>query len=460
MFDAVLVPLIVVCMFCLALFFVPAGIEPILLSMLVAVGFFRVLKRKNHGIFPIEIGSFYFAVVFLYCTMPFVGFALNGFEYHIFSDSRLFSANPSPEDVVHIGYYYILYLMLFATTYLVFRKPGGSLMCDRARQPSLSIVIFLIISYLLLELPMLYLKYAAMGWAPQGYGQHYLWVYEYPLVVRQILNHLSSIVIILQIFIITYLFLMYPRARALIVVLLLFKFLSLIFLLGARMEFALLLAATIVCYYNCVKVFSLRKAIIVGVVFVALFLFIGWGRDLQDIPWELFGSFFPSTEFESIFGNAFDIYSRKLNDSIDAPSLYPFEGILNFIPQQLLPFEKPSLSRWYVDTFYSAYSETGGGFAFGVVAESLLSDTAWISISWRACFHGLLLEWIYNIFHRNRLKPVQVSVYIWLTVLSYQLFRDTTFSLLPKVFMDLLPVFALVYVFPKISKPSRVAIGR
>jgi len=455
MFDDVLAPLVVLGGLCLALFFVPAGIEPILLSILLAVVFFRVLKRKNNGIFPVEIGSFYFAVVFLYCTMPFVGFALNGFEYRIFSDSRLFSANPSPEEVAHIGYYYILYLMLFAATYLVFRKPGASSVGDRVKQPGLSIVIFLIISYLLLEFPFLYLKYAAMGWPPQDYVQDYLWMYEYPLLVRQILNHLSSIVLILQIFIITYLFLMYPRARIIIVAMLLFKLLFLIFFLGARREFILLLAASVICYYNYVRVFSLIKAIMVGVIFITLFLFIGWGRDFQYIPWELLGSFFPTTEFEALFGNAFDIYSRKLNDSINPPSFYVFEGMLNFIPQQLLPIEKLSLSNWYVNTFYPEYAQTGGGFAFGVIAEALLSDMPWLAISWRAAFHGLLLAGIFNLLNHNRSGPIQAAVYVWLTVLSYQLFRDTTFSLLPKLFLDLLPAVVLVYAIPLMAKPSR-----
>jgi hypothetical protein len=193
----------------------------------------------------------------------------------------------------------------------------------------------------------------------------------------------------------------------------------------------------------------------IGVIFITFFLFVGLGRNLQYIPWELLGSYFPSTEFEALFGNAFDIYSRKLNDNIDAPSLYPIEGILNFIPQQLLPFEKPSLSRWYVDTFYSEYAETGGGLAFGVVAEALLSDMPWLAISWRAAFHGLLLAGIFNLLHRNRSGPIKAAVYVWLTVLSYQLFRDTTFSLLPKLFLNLLPAVALVYAIPLMVKPPR-----
>jgi hypothetical protein len=458
--DAVLITLLVGCVLCVALFLVPLGIRPILLSLLVGLVFFKILKKKNNGAFPVEIGSFYFAVVFLYCTMPFVGFALNGFEYRIFSDSRLYEANPSPEEVVHVGYYYVLYLTIFAATYLTLRASGSNSSCDRVRPPSLSIVLLLIMGYLLLVLPMLYLKYTAMGWSFQDYLQHYLWVYEYPLVVRQILNHVSSITIVLEIFIITYLFMMYPRGRVIIIALLLVQFVSLMLILGARKEFTLLVAAAVICYYNYVRPFSIVKATLVGTAFIVVFLFIGWGRNFHHIPWELLGSFFPSTEFEAIFGNAFDIYSRKISGSIHPPDLYLFEGILNFVPQQLIPFEKPSLSRWYVETFYSTHAEAGRAFAFGVIAEALLSDVAWLAVSWRAAFHGLLLAMVFNLLNRDCSRPIQAGAYVSLTVLSYHLFRDTTFSLLPKVFLDLMPVVALVYLLPVMARPSGRVKGR
>ncbi len=221
------------------------------------------------------------------------------------------------------------------------------------------------------------------------------------------------------------------------------------------MEFTLLLAAAVICYYNYVRVFSLQKASMLGFLFIVLFLAIGWGRDLANIPWELAGSFFPSTEFDSLFGNALDVYSRKMSGSVDAPSFYAFEGILNFVPQQLLPIEKPSLSNWYVDTYYPEYAETGGGFAFGVIPEALLSDVPWLAIFWRAIFHGLLLALVFNLLHRHESSSIGAATYVSLTVLSYHLFRDTTFALLPKLFLDFLPVILFVYALPLMARPAR-----
>ena len=460
-FDSLLAPSVVIGILCLSVILAPTGAEPIVLSTLVGVLFAWALKIKNNGLFPLEIGSVYFGIVFLYCTMPFVGFVFNGFQYHLFSDVRLFQADPSPAEVRHIGYYYILYLITFSTSYLVFRKTSRPLIYRLTLRPQASVISLLVVIYLLSEVPVMYLKFRAMGqlW-PEDYNQQYLWANEYPLLVRQILNHWQSIAFTLQVFILTYLFLIYRKAKFIIAGLLLLKLLSLLFLLGARTEVALLFAAAVICYYNYVRRFSLVKALITSLIFVAIFLWIGWGRDLRHIPTELFGSFFPSTEFESLFANAFDIYSMKQSDSVEAPNFYRFEGILNFLPQQLLPFEKPSLSNWYVNTFYGSYSQVGGGFAFGVIPEALLSSTAWLAVLWRGVFHGALLAWIYNVFHRNCVKPIQTAAYVWFTILSYHLFRDTTFSLLPKVVFDLLPVVALVYAIPIVAKPASVVARR
>jgi len=392
--------------------FIPPAIKPILAVVLIAGIFFWVLRQKNAGLVPVEIGSFYFMVVFLYATMPFIAFAVNSFEYHLFSDARLFRESPTPEEVAKVGYFYVMYLCVFATFYLLFRKTSNYASAVISAQPSVSMIIFLVFSYLLVEAPLSYLKLTSMGGMDVGYNQQYLWMSGYPLLARQAINHLAGISFVLQAFIIAYLFLRYRRAKAFIVLFLLLKFMSLVLMLGARTEFALLVAASIICYYNYVRLFSIWKASIIGVVFVGLFLLIGWGRDLQNLPPELLGSFFPSTEFESLFGNAFDIYSRKAGGGIDPPAYYPFEGILNIIPQQLLPLEKPSLSRWYVDSFYESYAEAGGGLAFGVVPEGLLSDSPWVAVFWRAAFHGVLLAWVFNIFHRSRQRPIHVAVYI------------------------------------------------
>ena len=461
LFDFVLAPSVVIGLLCSSVILVPTGAEPIVLSILVGVLFLWALKIKNNGVFPIEIGSVYFGIVFLYCTMPFVGFALNGFKYHIFSSSRLFEANPTPEEVRHIGYYYVLYLFAFSFSYLALRKTSKPHRYRCTLRPHASVIVFLAIIYVLFEAPVIWLKFDTLGqvW-PEDYSQQYLWANEYPLLVRQILNHWQAITFTLQVFILTYLFLIYRKVKIIIAGLLSLKLLSLLFLLGARTETALLFAAAVICYYNYVRRFSLIKAFITSLIFVGIFLFIGWGRDLQNIPIELLGSFFPSTEFESLFANAFDLYSMKQADSLDIPDLYPFEGVLNLFPQQLLPIEKPSLSNWYVRTYYRSYAEAGGGYAFGVISEAMLSDSAWFSVFWRGAFHGAVLAWIYSLFHGSYLKPVQIATYVWLTILSYKMFRDTTFSLLPMVVFDLLPVIAIIYVIPLIAKPTRVIASR
>lgn len=461
MFHSILAPLSMVIIIVAGLVIVPVGTEPILLAILAGIIFFWILKRKNKGVFPVEVGSFYFCVVFIYCTMPFIAYAINGYEYHMLSDSRLYHGSPPSEEVRGVGTFFILYLSIFSASYLTFRKPVTGYLVSTTLRPSTSIIVVLIGIYLLLEFSILYLKYAATGSVvSEGYRQQYLWANEYPLVVRQIINHMQGIVLAVQIFIVTYLFLGYKKFRFLIAAFLLLKTVALIFSLGARTELTMLLVVSSICYYNYVKAFSLWKVIFVTTVLVVGFLLLGWVRDLQAVSSGSYGIIVPSTEFEALFGNAYDIWSRNLVGGIGAPKFYPFEGIINLIPQQLLPIEKPNLAKWYADTYYPAFSTAGGGLAFGVITESLLSDSPWIAVIWRATFHGFLLAWVYNMFHRAAHGRIQTAIYIWITVLSYQLFRDTTFSLLPKLVFDLLPVVLIVYGIPLLARYSKPVARR
>jgi len=434
--------------------FAPPGVVPVLLSIVVAVIFFSALRKKNRGVVPVEIGSFYFTIVFLYCALPFAIYAINGFTYHLLSDARLYQANPSQGDLLYIGYHYILYLAVFAFSYLLFRKPATGFVGQQYYRASMSMVVLLIIAYLLLEFPLLTLKYSVLGTlVPEDYGQEYLWMKDLPQIVQQLLNHAGAIGFSIQIFIVTYLLLDYRRTKLLIVALLGVKFVIVTMTHGARTEFAALLVGAVVCYYNFVKPLTLWKAVIVGVVLVGLFLGLGWSRDFQGASHGVPAAYLPSTEFESLFANAYDVQARKRAGEVDAPELYPVEGIINLMPQQLWPFEKPSLSTWYVNTFYPVYQQTGGGFAFGVISESLLSESTWLAVVWRAVFHGALLAAAFNLFHRSRRSPIHVAIYIWMTVVSYQLFRDTTFSLVSRAFYDLLPVILLVYGIPILARP-------
>jgi len=192
---------------------------------------------------------------------------------------------------------------------------------------------------------------------------------------------------------------------------------------------------------------------------IGAFLLLGFMRDYQIAGLDLTGMAIPATEFEVVFGNAYDIFYQKQSSGVDPPGLYQIEGLLNLFPQQIFPIEKPNLSRWYADTFYPEYALLGGGFGFGVIAEALLSDTPVVAVAWRAVFHGVLLAMAFNAFKGSRQRPVQVAAYVWVTVLTYQIFRDTTFALVPKLLFDLFPAVAIVYLILLVARAQRQESG-
>lgn len=434
------------------------ALQPVWSSILIAMVFVWALKSKNEGLLPIEIGSFYFGFVFLYCTVPFIAFAANDFRFGILSDGRLFRADPSPEEVAHVGYYYISYLLAFSVAYLVVRDKSIVTMQDtHVQRSSTFIIVLLFLILFLLELPIFYLKYNAMAEIPgDTYGEQYLWFNEYPLLWRQLLNRGTAISLTLQLLIVTYLVLSYRKLKWVITIFLLVKLIALILTLGSRKEFALLLIASVICYFNYVKRVTFLKVLVITSAVVFIFLIFGWARAMQyhDFTIER-ASIFPNTEFEALFANAFDIWVQKTGLGLDPPQLYWMEGIVNLIPQQLFPGDKPSLSNWYVNTYYPHYAESGGGFAFGVIPESIVSKHSWFAISWRGLFHGWLLGWVFNRYYRSRKHPVQIAAYVWVTVFSYQLFRDTTFSLVPKVVFDLFPVVVLALSLSALERWAR-----
>lgn len=455
--SAILLPLGVVAALAAGSVVAPLGMQPLLLSTLIATVFFWVLKKSNRGSLPLEIGSFYFSIVYIYCLLPFLTYTLNGYAYHFYNDARLYQANPSPQEMLHIGRHYMLYLSVFACTYLVFRKPTHGLVCKQCVRANISIAYLLIILYLLLEIPLLGLKYSVLGAiVPEEYGQEYIWAMDLPIMVRQVVNHAGAIAFTLQVFILTYLFLNYYKARWLIIALLAIKLAIVMITQGSRTEFVALMVVSAFCYYSYVRRLSAFKTVALSVVLLSVFLALGLYRDFQGNSSPAPTDFLPTTEFESIFANAYDIHARKLSGELDAPDLYQLEGIINLVPQQLLPFEKPNLSKWYVETFYPIYEELGGGLAFGVIAESLLSDSSWLAITWRAVFHGVFLACVFNWFQQGRQSPVRIAAYIWFTVLSYQLFRDSTFMLISKAAFDLLPVVALVWLVPVLVRKQHL----
>jgi hypothetical protein len=161
-----------------------------------------------------------------------------------------------------------------------------------------------------------------------------------------------------------------------------------------------------------------------------------------------------NNEFEILFANAYDVSERKpAGDMAEAFPRFYIGDFLNLVPQQVLPIAKFDTAAWYVETFYPEFAMSGGGLGFGAIAESFLGF-GWIDATWRGAVIGLIFAWLQRRFLRQAQTIWSYGFYLWVLILSYECFRGTTFSLVPRAFYE----FFLVYLtIPLIAKALTVS---
>jgi hypothetical protein len=110
-----------------------------------------------------------------------------------------------------------------------------------------------------------------------------------------------------------------------------------------------------------------------------------------------------------------------------------------------VPFEKLNLANWYVSTFHTEYAERGGGFAFGVVPQSLIG-AGWLDLIVR----GLLVGFVFARFDRmvqaERVRLWKFAAYLWLITNCYITFRSTTLALVPVFVYRFVPALLTVII--------------
>ena len=112
-------------------------------------------------------------------------------------------------------------------------------------------------------------------------------------------------------------------------------------------------------------------------------------------------------------------------------------------------------ATFYVSNFYPAYSDAGGGWAFGTIAEST------IGFGWpEALVRGALLGWLYaavaNRCLRRQLTVIRVFIYVWFVVVAYQAMRDTTFTTFALFVLRVLPLLIVLRLTGTLSNFKRV----
>ena len=427
-----------------------------MLAILVAGAlFFHALRKKAGALDVFELGALYAAVVVLYAGLPLASYLLGGLSFSVLSDSRLFAEQPAPGDLAPVFWVYFVYFVAFAFCYARFRGPGSPGKV-RVAEPPRHTLAALFIALLFIKGFFWFVKVFYGLPDPETYGDTYLMYKNLPLLVQQLVNHLWGIALTLQILIMALLVLNFRRYRYWIIGWILFELGSiLVGGIGARTVLLIPLVSAVVCYHFCVQRFRARTALALGALIVLLFSALGIARGLAEANEGLgLDALSSSNEFEILFANAYDVSERKpAGDMEEAFPKFYVGDLLNLVPQQVLPIAKFDTATWYVETFYPEFATSGGGLGFGAIAESFLGF-GWIDAVWRGAFIGVIFAWLQRRLLRQEQTIWSYGFYLWVLILSYECFRGTTFSLVPRAFYQ----FFLVYLtIPVIAKALTTA---
>ena len=428
-------------------------ILPIMAAIIAVTFFFGVLWRRQRGAIAFfEIGVVYVTVVMLYTLYPLIGFILIGLSYTPFNDSRLFLTQPTPQEIGTVGWYHVVHLVSFIAMYVIVR---GKLPRAQARfrSPASVTLLIAVVLYLAISVFFLFLS-LFFDLSASTYLESYLVYKRLPLILAQFAGHLSGIKLTLGLVILAMLFSNYRKYRLLILAWLVWVLLVTVFRLGSRTELVLLMFSVTLMYHYLVKPISLRAIAIVGLLGLGLFIPLGLMRSGLSLS-ELTSAYKPfaySSEFESIFANAYDLGRLKAAGLIgNLPPAFYLSDLLALVPQQLLPFPKISPSVWYVTTFYPGFAAAGGGLAFGTISESVLG-LGWIDLILRGAALGFILAHLQRHFATRHLAFWPFIFYIWTSVQVYQLFRGTTFFLLVFFVYRFLPVMVGIKLVSAVLK--------
>lgn len=401
--------------------------------------FFRELRRRSEGVNIFEIGVFYSTVVLLYALYPSLTYLIGGMEYSVISDNRLYSAQPTPPEVGSILWLYALYFASFVFFYLRFRgrRERLRIQADFVDRPTFRALILTLVGIKVFFL-LIRLVYGLQ--APESYLDTYLMYKDLPQFLQQVLNHFGGMVFTLEILLAAVLVANYRKYKYWILAWIAVDAASLsVGGVGSRTGLFVLLLGVMVSYHFLHKPLRTRTAVLLGSTALVVFVVLGFVRAQADNLLEAQMNPFSSVnEFESIFGNAYDIAQLKKQGQTE--SVFPEFYVADFfalIPQQIVPFQKVDVAVWYAKTFYPEYAENGGGFAFGAIAESALG-LGWFDALWRGAIVGVAFGWLFAFVNRRPRGLWGYAFYIWVLIFSYQCFRGTTFALLPRAFYQFL----------------------
>lgn len=417
---------------------------------------FRLSYNRDKKAPVDDIGFWWLLYLNLYTTFPSIVWLLGGGTFKGSGVSRLLESDPGPGDVMYLQGIAVCYAVSFLLVYwLLVRRsmrnpvnPEVTFISDSKMTATIFIVLVTFGISLICN--------AVLFGSASNYASHYRIIASLPLFLAQglkIVNGVANVSLIVMLVAILQRWSYRLSSRRLVVLYVIAALLS-FNPSGSRGQIAIMLFALAIGWHVLVKPISTSKWFVGGVLAITVFLFFGALRGLGGLGAiaNLQMAHIGLGEFGQVYANSVKLLQVTMPAHSIVPDNIRFEELWSWVPSQLLPFQKESLSVWFLSTFYPAYKASGGGMAFGAVSQAVIGGGLI-----EAVCRGAILGGLAGLLFRKYRSLTQSKwwffpVYLYLTIFSLNTVRESTFSLLTYLVQLVLPSLILITILGLVLK--------
>jgi hypothetical protein len=394
--------------------------------------FFRIYKYQKKFIY-FNASVLVFFTFLIYYSLPIL-FNIYFFNNYI-DGSRLEILQPTESENLYIAFSIFVGSLGFLSSYFFFKYKNFS---GKISYKSKNLILILLLLILFLSLVNFFFQnqFDTSNFVSRGSG--YLFARNLDLLDRFIGKFLGTALIMLKLIFLFKFIEYFSKNKNYIYFFLFFYLLYNYFIFNIntqRSEHYMFFVIFIVSYNLFVKELSVFK--MSSVVFLSFLLFILWSflREGEH-------SFVGLGEFDHIYANTIDII-RVPNETISIKT--KFYDFYSFIPSIFLPFEKSTLSDWYLTNYHPKSYKIGHGLGFGILAESIYGHGIFETFL-KTLFLSLFLNYFYIKYLYSKNIYIEI-LYIILFITSPLAIRVTAFYFLSDVIQFGIIISILVYFF-------------
>ena len=234
--------------------------------------------------------------------------------------------------------------------------------------------------------------------------------------------------------------------------------------MGARTELVLIILAAAGMYHRFVQPLRVRWIIVGGLILFVGFMVIGLMRggaslyeNTENIKSNT-GSFedgiYQANEFQVLFAGNYDLlWMKKVGRLQDVPIQFTWYDLIMLVPQQIMPFEKLDVQKWYLNK-----STCPGYFMFNPISQAIMGF-GWTELVLRGCLLGFLLAKLRIWYVKHSSSFWATLLYFYIAMIAYYTIRGTAFYvLLASILYRFIPLYIFISLMTgrgrRVSKQS------